>query len=176
MIMKPGGGGGFGDDWAVPNIDFVYDREFRKVFVVYASKYRITAHDLQGNTLYAIERPYDQVKVSRADVKTMLPWPENEQTKWMFDAYPDHLVAITKMFTLPHGFLAVYRVSGLREAEIDIFDPDGRYIYIMKLPEGMELREPIFFISGFSTIEDRDDMPVYVEYRVKNFPEIFSNN
>ena len=46
----------------------------------------------------------------------------------------------------------------------------------MELPEGMELRRPVFIDFGFSTIEDRDEMPVYVEYRVKNLPEIFSNN
>jgi hypothetical protein len=29
------------------------------------------------------------------------------------------------MFRLGHGFLAVYRVSGLRESEIAIYDPVG---------------------------------------------------
>ena len=176
MIMKPGGGGGFGDDWSVPNIDFAFDPEHRKLFLVYASEYRITAKDLKGNTLFVIVRPYEPVKVSRADVKTMLPWVDEGRSKWIFEAYPDKLVAITKMFRLPHGFLAVYRVSGLREDEIDIYDPDGRYVYVMELPEGMELRRPVFLDFGFSTIEDRDDIPVYVEYRVKNLPDIFSEN
>ncbi len=40
----------------------------------------------------------------------------------------------------------------------------------------MELRDPVFYDFGLSAIEDRDDMPVYVEYRVKNLPEIFTND
>jgi hypothetical protein len=167
----------FGDDWGVPDLEFAADPQNNKVYVVLTSEYKITVKDIDGNTLYVIQRPYENIKVSRADIVKMMPWvEERERSRWILDAYPDHLVAITEMAILPSGFLAVYRVSGPREAEIDIYDPDGRYVYIMKLPEGMELRHAVFYDFGFSTQETRDDMPVYVEYRVKNLPEIFAEN
>jgi hypothetical protein len=170
------GNRGFGDDWGVPDIRFAYDPEYKNMFLVYTPDYRITVKDLLGNTLLVIERPYEPINVSRADVKNMLPWVNNERSKWIIDAYPDRLVAIKDLTMLPHGYLAVYRVSGPREAEIDIYDPDGRYVYIMEFPEDMELREPCFYDFGFSNIETKEDIPVYVEYRVKNLPEIFSGN
>ena len=166
----------FGDDWGVPDIKFAYDPESKNMFLAYTPDYRITVKDILGNTLFRIERPYDSIKVNRDNITDILPWLNNERSKWIIDAYPDRLVAVQELTCLPHGYLAVHRVSGPRETEIDIFDPDGRYLYIMKLPEGMELRNPCFYDFGFSTIETQEDMPVYVEYRVKNLPEIFSGN
>lgn len=99
-----------------------------------------------------------------------------KQTVLFIDAYPDRLAAVQELTILPHGYLAVLRVSGPRETEIDIFDPDGRYVYIMKHPEDMELQNPCLYDFGFSNIETKEDMPVYIEYRVKNLPEIFSGN
>ena len=43
----------------------------------------------------------------------------------------------------------------------------------MKVPEGIPLNRISFHDFGFSTQETRDDMPLYVEYSVKNLPEIF---
>ena len=167
----------FSDNWGVPRLEFAVDSQYNKVYTVLTSTYKITAKDIDGNALYVIQRPYENIKVSRSDIVKMMPWvEERERSRWILDAYPDHLVAITEMYILPHGFLAVYRVSGPREAEIDIYDPEGRYVYIMKLPEGMELRNPGFYEFGFANIETREDMPVYVEYRITNLPEIFSEN
>jgi len=78
-----------------------------------------------------------------------------------------------KLKILPNGYLAVYRIVGPRKYEIEVFDKDGVWQYTIKLPEGMTLNSEDFFSFGFSNIEEKDDFPVYVEYRVKNLPEIF---
>ena len=167
------GNRGFYDDWGVPDLDFTVTPQFKKVYVAYSPEYKIYAKDLEGNTLYVMERPYASVKVSREDVKKMLPWVVEERSKWILDAYPDHLVAILKLVTLPRGYLGIYRVSGPKKAELDIFDPEGKYVYILKLSEEIDLMETTFYDFGFAAIESREDMPVYVEYKVKNLPEIF---
>lgn len=63
--------------------------------------------------------------------------------------------------------------SGL--VEIDVYDPEGKYIYIIKAAEDISLERPAFYEFGFGIQEERDEMPIYVEYRIKNLPEIFGN-
>jgi hypothetical protein len=91
----------------------------------------------------------------------------------MLSAYPDRLVAIKDVMPLPKGYLAVYRVSGVKKFEIDVFDTQGRYLYALVPPPGVKMDRAQFFSSGFGTIEDAEDYPLYREYRVKNLPEVF---
>ena len=54
--------------------------------------------------MYVIERPYKNVKVSMEDKKKRLSWAlKRESSKWMLSAYPDTLVAIKHIKTLPKG-------------------------------------------------------------------------
>ncbi len=73
---------------------------------------------------------------------------------------------------MPKGHLAVFRITGPKKMELDVFDPEGRYLYAVIWPEnfGSELG---FFASGFGMIEQDGDYRVYREYRIKNLPEIF---
>jgi hypothetical protein len=57
---------------------------------------------------------------------------------------------------------------------IDIFDESGKYVYMIESPEDYPLDVADFYDFGFTTVETIDDFPVYVEYRIKNLPEIFS--
>ena len=75
---------------------------------------------------------------------------------------------------LPKGYLGVYRISGIKETEIDVFDPSGQFVYVLKMPEGLEFRHAVFYDFGFSTIPISGDYPIYYEYRVTNLPEIFN--
>jgi hypothetical protein len=79
------------------------------------------------------------------------------------------------MKALPKGYLAVYRISGQKEYEVDVFDDQGRYVYIIKTPDNINLDRAVFYDFGFSTAETVDDFPVYVESRIKNLPEIFDS-
>ncbi|MGB2906371.1 MAG: hypothetical protein WBB73_04680 [Candidatus Aminicenantaceae bacterium] len=173
-IRKPGGGGAFGGPWGVPDIKFTVDRGLQRVYVVLNSTYRITAKDLQGNTLHVIERPFENVMVSLEDKKEMLPFADQEPMKWILDVYPDELVAIKEMTMLPKGYLAVYRITGPQQTTIDVFDPEGRYVYELKMPEGIKPEITGFYGFGFTNIETRDDLSVYIEYRIRNLPKIFS--
>ena len=94
--------------------------------------------------------------------------------KWIIDAYPDKLMPIIRLTSMPNGYLAVHRIVGPRKFEINIFDRNGIWQYALKLPDGVKLQDEHFYDFGFSNIETRDDYLVYVEYRIKNLPEIFS--
>lgn len=96
------------------------------------------------------------------------------QLQMYLDAYPDKLMAFKEMKVLPMGYLAVYRISGPKEYEVDVFDDQGRYIYKIEPPENINLDRSVFYYFGFTTVETVNDFPVYVEYRIKNLPEICS--
>lgn len=176
MIMIPGGG--FGDPWGTPGIEFAVDRDPKKIYVAMKSEYKIHAKDPGGKTLYVIEVPHTHVSLSGKEKEFMLDFfiqRESDRKKMYLDAYPDKLMAIKEMRVLPNGCLAVYRITGLKEFEVDVFDDQGRYIYKIEFPEKVNLDRAVFYDFGFTTVETVDDFPVYVEYRIKNLPEIFTS-
>lgn len=169
-------GQGYGDVWGTPNIGYTVDTESKKVFLVYTPEYKITAKDVDGNTLYVIEKPHERVPLSRQDKEEMLGHIiERPNFSWLLSAYPDRLNAVYEMTMLPGGYLGVYRISGIRETAIDVFDPEGRFVYILQLPEDLVLRYAVFYDFGFSNMEYQEDFPVYCEYNIKNLPAIFNN-
>lgn len=173
MITKKGGGSSFSDGWGTPNMRYTVDTLNKKIFLVFTPEYKITVKDVEGNTLYVIEKPHERVSISQKEKKEMLG-SLVERLEWLLSEYPDNLMAVKEITMLPKGYLAVYRISGIKETEIDVFDPEGRFIYVLKMPENMELRETAFYDFGFSTIDWGGDYPIYYEYRVINLPEIFN--
>jgi hypothetical protein len=168
---------GFGDEWGTPDIEYAVDRDTKKIYVAMKTEYKIQANDTEGNTLYVIEASHKHVTLSGKDKEIMLEIMlqyESDRKQKFIDAYPDKLMAIKEMKVLPGGYLAVYRISGLKKYEIDVFDDLGRYIYRLQFPENINLDKAVFYDFGFATVETVDDFPVYIEYRIKNLPEIFS--
>jgi hypothetical protein len=95
--------------------------------------------------------------------------------KMIRENLPEKFCAIFSFFSLPGGFLAVYRVTGPRDFGIDIFDPGGRFIYQLEIPEKISYRRVRFLGNIVSLTASVDDRHVYREYRVKNLPDIFGN-
>lgn len=177
MIQQKGRSGGFSDPWGTPDIKSAYHKVNRKLYVGLNTEYKIYVKDLKGKILYVMEKPYKKVRVSLEDKKKLIPWAlEREPFKWALSAYPDTLVAIRDIKTLPKGYLAVFRVSGVNTFEVDVFDKDGRFMYIMKPPEGVSLEGAKFYNFGFATTETQEDgLIFYTEYIIKNLPDIFQN-
>ena len=164
----------FTNEWGTPNIWFAYSPEGEKVFTALSTEYIITVCDLKGRPLHRIEVPHAPIKIGRREKALLIPWAaKDKKDEWALEAFPDNLAVILSLQTLPEGYLAVLRITGPKEVEIDIFDPEGRYIYALQVPKGMSLEQVQFFDRGFAIQEMRDDYPVYVEYRVTNLPDIF---
>lgn len=175
MIRLPRGG--FGDGWGTPDIEYAVDRMEKKIYVAMKTEYKIHVKNQEGQTLYVIEKPYIPIKLSNKDKETMLePFfkRQSDQKQMYINAYPDELMAIKKMKVLPKGYLAVFMISGLKKCVIDIFDESGKYVYVIEQPENYPIDKADFYDFGFTTVETVDDFPVYVEYWIKNLPEIFS--
>jgi hypothetical protein len=164
----------FSDSWATPAVHCAYCPLARKVYAALNLEYKIFVADLTGKSLYVIERPAEPVRVSAKDKEIMADWAlKGDSSRWILEAYPDSLAPLYGISALPKGYLAAFRVSGPKRFEIDVFDPEGRYVYSLRLPEGVHLEGHHFYSFGFATQEIRDDYPVYREYRVKNLPAVF---
>ena len=174
-IESKDGRSGFFNPWGVPDINFANDQENQKLYGGLNTDYKIYVKNLKGEILYVIEKPYEHVKVNMADKKKILYWDKkDESSKWVLSAYPDTLVAIKEIKILPKGYLAVYRVSGVQTYEVDVFDSEGRFVYVMKAPQEVSLDDVKFYDFGFATRETQEDeFLVYIEYTIKNLPDIF---
>jgi hypothetical protein len=174
LIRK--GSGAFNDSWATPSIHYVYCPFSEEVFIALNEEYKIQVYDLEGKETQVIKRPHQNVSVSREEKENLIAWAiRNDASKWKIDAYPDNLAAIRKMAALPKGHLAVYRIVGPKKFEIDVYDQEGKYLYILKAPEDIDMEKAVFYDSGFMTQTIKDDFPVYCEYRIKNLPGIFGD-
>ena len=174
-IQSKDGRARFGEAWGTPDIKYAYDQENQKLYFALNTEYKINVKNLKGEILHVIEKPYKHVKVNLEDKKELLSWAlRDESSKWMLSVYPDTLVAIKDIKTLPKGYIAVYRVSGVKTCEVDVFDQEGRFVYIIKPPQGVSLETAKFYSFGFATKETQEDeLLVYAEYIIKNLPDIF---
>jgi hypothetical protein len=173
-IRNKNGRGGLVEPWGTPDLRFAYGRETQRIYAAINTEYKILVKNLKGETTAVIEKAHENVKISRKDVGMILgTMVTKDPFKWMLDAYPDRLVALNDIQPLQNGYLLVRRVSGLKETEIDVFDGEGRYLYALKPPQGMSFDEAMFHDKGYGTIETKDDFRVYIDYRIKNLPEVF---
>ena len=67
----------------------------------------------------------------------------------------------------------VRSVIDYRQTGYDIFSSQGRYIYSIDLPEGINLEKIKFQKGVLSGIEDREDAPLYHRFKIESPPDIF---
>ena len=174
MITGPNGMG-VGEDWATPDFFYAADPERQNVYCGLNQEYKIKVKDYAGKDLLIIEKLHENVKIGRKDVEILVPGAAKDQRfNWIFSAFPGHLAAIKEVVALPRGYLGVFRITGVKTMELDVFDREGRYLHAVVLPSEIKLDPVQFFATGFGTIEQDGDYSVYREYRIKNLPEIFS--
>jgi hypothetical protein len=173
-IIKPDGLESIGEGWATPEFFYTADPDRQRIYCGLNQEYKIRVKDYTGKDLLVIERPCERVKIGRKDIEVLFPpAAKEERFKWVFSAFPDRLVAIKDILPLPRGHMGVYRVIGMKKTEMDVFDSDGRYLYVLLLSVDLRTSSLRFFSTGFGTIEQDGDYSVYREYRIKNLPEIF---
>ncbi|MCK4765632.1 MAG: 6-bladed beta-propeller [Candidatus Aminicenantes bacterium] len=88
---------------------------------------------------------------------------------------PEKMLAIESLQVLPDGHFAVFFYKKYVDYEIRIFDKDGQFKYLVEFPEELSGRTHTFTKNGLGCIERAEDRDLYVEYKITNLPEIFSN-
>lgn len=164
----------------VPDIVYGLDQAGRLIYLCKNMDYVVFLKNLKGEMLRVIHREHQNKLLGKEDRKEVVDLQlfgqPPEFKNMLAENLPAHFCAILGLNPLPRGYLAVYLTAGPQKYDIDIFDPDGRYIYRLKFPAGIESPPLRFYPGGIigivQTIEDRD---IYREYRVKNLTEIFGN-
>jgi hypothetical protein len=169
---SPDGERGFASILVIPEINIAYNPNRQIFYGALNTEYKIHAKNLKGETVFVIEKPHKKIKLSRKDKEQIL-YVRDASDNWKFDACPDYLVAISELAVLPNDYLAVGHFTSIKEREIDIFDPRGEYVYVLKLPARMRLDRTEFFRGGIATGMESKEGYLYAEFKVKNLPEIF---
>lgn len=173
MIRK--GTRAFSNDWATPSIKYAYSPYTEKVYAALNEEYKIFVYNIAGILAQIIKRPHERENATSDDIEVIMGRTvERESMKWIFDAFPNKLAALKDIKILPNGFVGVYRIVGPKIVEIDVYDPDGKLTYALELPQGISVENAQFYEFGFATTITRDEYPIYVEYKVKNVPDIFT--
>jgi hypothetical protein len=165
--------GGFDDEYVTPNIRYAVDRSSKTIYLAHNREYKIHVKSLKGGILRVIETPHRAIRLSSKGRKKLLSKFKGGDLKSLEAAFPEKLVVIKDIRVLPRGWLAVYRITGAELFEIDVFDPEGKYCYILEPPQGISLEKAVFYDAGFALVEEKGDLLVYADYRIKNLPEIF---
>lgn len=165
----------FADSWATPRIRWIYDDYKKRVYTVLNTEYKISAQKLAGESLFVFDKAHKNFSLNMDEKRKHFQEKYESNWEWWMDIYPDELCAIRDIKCLPRGYVAVYSITGIETIEIDIYDPEGRFIYVLNPPRGLSLEEAQFFDFGFILKEEKEDRDIYAEYRIKNLPEIFGD-
>jgi len=152
---------------------------FRSAFVMpIISPLIFYRYNHQNQTMYlSLSTEYQRKALSDADkdeIAAFFRGSPPQVKKAIKKALPGTFCVIANFQFLPRGHLAVSRYTGVSSIEIDIFDSEGRFIYMVKSSDVVpDLRGLRFFEKGVAKVEDIDDRDVYVAYRITNLPGIF---
>ncbi|MGD8536450.1 MAG: 6-bladed beta-propeller [Candidatus Aminicenantes bacterium] len=172
MVRK--GQSAFADEWATPRLYWAYDDFNNRVYTVLNTEYRITSHELSGERFFFFDKVHSNYIMDEDEREQYIK--ENfKKREFYMQIYPDEFCAIRDIKLLPRGHLAVYSIDGVETFSIDVYDPEGRFLYVLNPPQGISLEHAKFYDFGLALREEKEDRDIYVEYRVKNLPEIFGD-
>jgi len=165
----------------VPDLVYSLDNTRQLIYISKNSDYAVSIKDIEGKLLRVIHREFTNKLVSEEDRKEIVDRQlfrqRDDVKKLIARNLPSSFCAISNIIPLPRGYFAVHVITGPRDYDIDIFDPEGRYIYRLKFPgDDNNFRTRYYLETGrIGSVESVDDRDIYREYRIKNLAEIFGN-
>jgi hypothetical protein len=152
-----------------------FDPEENRVYLYLSRDYRIHCLDLLGRAERIIHRDYLNPGITERDKTAIISevfsrWPA-ERRELLKDVFPETFVAINMIGILPRGHIAVRRVIGFQNYEFDVFDRQGRFVYVLEPPTELpgfyriDLRGNLIWI--FNEQEERD---IFSLYEMTNLP------
>ena len=100
--------------------------------------------------------------------------PENWK-KPIIESLPDYQCALAGISALSNGHFMVKHILAYNQYGLDVFSKDGKYLYLVKIPGNINLKEIKFYNGILSGIEEREDTNVYHEFKIKSLPGVFGS-
>jgi len=162
----------------IPRLLYTYDKDRDVLYCLYNKEYRIELMDLSGKLLRVVSRDHEPLLLTEENreslVELLAPEMSPQVKAEIKDKLPAVFCALSGIFTLKNGYFGVKRVTGVESVELDIFDPEGRFVDLI-LPSGadLDLASFHFFEDSVGYIHHLEDRDVYSEYRIKNIPYLY---
>lgn len=163
-----------------PRIQYRYDPHQKMVYCFFNYEYTVYAIDLQARLKTIVHREHNPERLTGAELDAFADsfrrqgWPDYHIEMFRKNPPEECWPSIGSITLLPRGYFGVIRNTSREQREMDIFGPDGRFIYIIK--ESGEIKDIVmlnFFDDRVGIIYHREDIDVYKEFRVMNLPGIY---
>jgi hypothetical protein len=163
----------FAEEWVKPRVYWAYNSFNKRVYMMLNTEYRITSNEMNGESFFVFDKIHTNYSMGPDEGEKYIK--ENfRRWEWYLQVYPDEFCAVRAIKPLSRDYLAVYSIDGVEMFRIDIYDPEGRFLYVLKPPQWVSLKHATFYDFGFALREEKEDRDIYVEYKVKNLPEKFT--
>jgi hypothetical protein len=160
----------------IPDIVNAFDFNTGRLYVSLNRNYEIFVKDLSGDIQLVIHKESENPVLKDNDkidiVNNFVSMPENWK-KTIIESLPDHQCAIAGITPLANGHFMVKHILAYNQYGLDVFSKDGKYLYLIKMPENLNLKEIKFYNGFLSGIEEQEDTNVYHEYKIKSLPGVF---
>lgn len=159
-----------------PDLIHTFDFNAKVIYLTLSENYEIMAFDLTGKINMVIHRQYQNKPFTLHDKQDFVKIFGNipgELKKQIIKKLPDKQCAITGLDTLKSQHLVVRYVEVYNQTGWDIFSKEGTYLYSIKLPPELELKEIKFYNGMLAGIEEREERNIYHQFVVKSLPDVF---
>ncbi|MCP4150356.1 MAG: hypothetical protein GY757_21590 [bacterium] len=163
-----------------PKLGYSYCPHNNLAYCFYNYQYEIHLIDLHGYTKKIIRKAHQKVPLTTEDASRIanrfkrMGWPADYVDAYKKNPPSKHLPAIRHFKILRAGAFAIVRSTSLTKNELDIFDADGRFLYIIKTSSSIpDVWDLYFFENSIGLIINQDESDVFIEFQVKNLPEFY---
>lgn len=157
----------------IPDTRVCVDIQARKCYIALNSEYKIYRKDFSGKTDLIIEKGFQPIELSTEDKNSVISnfgdVPTDVKTI-LLKVLPDKMCAFRDIDILFGGYLAVERFVDYGKHVLDIFDENGRFLYIFQPPEIKGLKVFKIFKDKLIVIVEEEESDIYIEYKIDNLP------
>ncbi len=158
------------------DIKTAYNVNKKLIYINLSNEYKIFVKKLDGKLKYIIERKFKKIEINDDDKKKIVKdfqHINDWQKKIIGKNLPPKFCVISGIKSLPENYLLISVIKGSTAKELDIFDNNGRFIYMLEYPENISFYSSRFVGKKLFVISEGSESDSYIEYEIINYNKIF---